>query len=355
MLAGITLMIASFRATLEVWVGATLQADVYITSPSFRGRGSGATLDSGLVAGLAALPGVRAVDRLRGFLGYTGERRVAVAGVTMDLPDGERRFPLVAGDGAAARRAAAQDGAVLVSEPLARKEVLRPGDTLPLTTPAGERRFPIAAVYYDYSSETGTVMMDLTTFAAAFGPGPPASAALYLEPGTDPERIVDLIRARFPDRALLLRSNRSLRTEVFRVFEQTFAITRILQGLALLIAVAGITLTLLILARERLSELALYRALGATTGQIFRLFLSEGIGIGALGLGLGLAAGFALAGILIFVINRAYFGWTIQPAVPLGTLAGQAGSVLLAALAASVYPAIRASRTTAAELAREDV
>jgi putative ABC transport system permease protein len=197
--------------------------------------------------------------------------------------------------------------------------------------------------------------MDLTTFAAAFGPGPPASAALYLEPGTDPERIVDLIRARFPDRALLLRSNRSLRTEVFRVFEQTFAITRILQGLALLIAVAGITLTLLILARERLSELALYRALGATTGQIFRLFLSEGIGIGALGLGLGLAAGFALAGILIFVINRAYFGWTIQPAVPLGTLAGQAGSVLLAALAASVYPAIRASRTTAAELAREDV
>lgn len=355
MLAGITLMIASFRATLAVWVGAALQADVYITSPSFRGRGSAATLDSGVVAGLATLPGVRAVDRLRGFLGYTGQRRVAVAGVMMDLPDGERRFPLVSGDGAVARIAAARDGAVLISEPLARKTGLGPGDTLPLTTPAGERRFPIAAVYYDYSSETGTVMMDLTTFAAAFGPGPPASAALYLEPGTDPERTVDLVRARFPDRALLLRSNRSLRSEVFRVFEQTFAITRILQGLALLIAVAGITLTLLILARERLSELALYRALGATTGQIFRLFVSEGISIGALGLGLGLVAGFALAGILIFVINRAYFGWTIQPAVPVGTLAGQAGSVLVAALAASVYPAVRASRTTAAELAREDV
>ena len=355
MLVGITLMIASFRATLAVWVGATLQADVYITSPSFRGRGRGATLDSALVAGLATLPGVRAVDHLRGFLGYTGERRVAVAGVTMDLPGGERRFPLLAGDGTAARTAAVRDGAVLISEPLARKAGLGPGDTLPLTTPAGERRFPIAAVYYDYSSESGTVMMDLTTFAAAFGAGPPASAALYLAPGTDPERIVDLVRARFPDRALLLRSNRSLRTEVFRVFEQTFAITRILQGLALLIAVAGITLTLLILAHERLSELALYRALGATTGQIFRLFVSEGISIGTLGLGLGLVAGLALAGILIFVINRAYFGWTIQPAVPLGTLAGQAGSVLLAALAASIYPALRASRTTAAELAREDV
>ena len=73
-----------------------------------------------------------------------------------------------------------RDGAVLISEPLARKTGLGPGDQLPLTTPAGERRFPIAAVYYDYSSETGTVMMDLATFAAAFGSGPPASAALYL-------------------------------------------------------------------------------------------------------------------------------------------------------------------------------
>jgi putative ABC transport system permease protein len=355
MLAGITLMIASFRATLVVWADATLQADVYITTPSFRLRGSGATLDSGVVAGIAALPGVRAMDRLRGFLGYSGERRVAVAGVTMDLPGGGRRFPLLSGDETAARMAAAQRGAVLVSEPLARKAGLRPGDSLPLATPAGERRFPIAAVYYDYSSESGTVMMDLGTFAAVFGPGPPASAALYLEPGTDADRTVDLIRARFPDRALLLRSNRSLRAEVFRVFEQTFAITRILQGLALLIAVSGITLTLLILARERLPELALYRALGATTGQVFRLFVAEGLGIGALGLALGLAAGVALAGILVFVINRAYFGWTIQAAFPLGTLAGQAASVLCAAFLASVYPAVRASRTTAAELAREDV
>jgi ABC-type lipoprotein release transport system permease subunit len=63
----------------------------------------------------------------------------------------------------------------------------------------------------------------------------------------------------------------------------------------------------------------------------------------------------ALAGILVFVINRAYFGWTIQAAFPLGTLAGQAASVLFAAFVASVYPAVRASRTTAAELAREDV
>jgi putative ABC transport system permease protein len=197
--------------------------------------------------------------------------------------------------------------------------------------------------------------MNIETLAEAFGPGPANSMALYLDDGRDPEAVVDEIRATFPDAALLLRSNRTLREEVFTIFEQTFAVTRILQAMALLIAVCGITLTLLVLARERVSELALYRALGARTRQIFGLFLAEGTGIGALGLALGAVGGVLLAAILIFVINRAYFGWTIQVAVPSAVLGWQAATILGAAALASIYPALRASRTTAAELARDDV
>ncbi|MEB3323244.1 MAG: ABC transporter permease, partial [Synechococcaceae cyanobacterium] len=271
MMVGITLMIGSFRETLSVWVNSSLRADVYITTPSWRGRGEDATLDAELTAALGDLPGVRAVDRLRGFPAYSGTRRVALAGVEMGIPFGESRFPLLAGDRTTALAAVHRAGAVLVSEPLARKAGLWTGDSLPLTTPAGERRFAIAGVYYDYSSESGTVIMNIATLAGAFGPGPPNSIALYLEPGRDPDRVVDEIRAGFPDVALLLRSNRTLRAEVFTIFEQTFAITQILQAMALLIAVCGITLTLLVLARERLSELALYRALGAQTRQIFGL------------------------------------------------------------------------------------
>ena len=57
--------------------------------------------------------------------------------------------------------------------------------------------------------------------------------------------------------------------------------------MALLIAVAGITLTLLLLARERVSELALYRALGASRRAIFRVFVGEGVGMAALGVLVG--------------------------------------------------------------------
>jgi len=247
------------------------------------------------------------------------------------------------------------EGAVLISEPLARKAGLALGGRVTLTTPDGPRAFPIAGVYYDYSTEGGAVVMDLRTLAAAFGPGPIHSLALYLEHGRDPDRVIQELRRAMAEAPLLVRSNRRLREEVFAIFDQTFAVTRILQAMTLLIAVAGIALTLLVLARERGPELALYRSLGATRRQLFGLFVGKGLGMALLALGLGLAGGTALAAILVFAINRAYFGWTIQVHWPWGALAGQVALSLAAAVAASLYPALAASRTPATELSRDDL
>ena len=63
----------------------------------------------------------------------------------------------------------------------------------------------------------------------------------------------------------------------------------------------------------------------------------------------------ALAGILILVINRAYFGWTIQMYWPWRAVLEQLAAIVAAALAASLYPALRASATPASELSREDL
>jgi putative ABC transport system permease protein len=125
--------------------------------------------------------------------------------------------------------------------------------------------------------------------------------------------------------------------------------------MSLLIAVCGITLTLLVLARERLAELALYRSLGARRRQLFGLFVAKGLAMGLLALVLGLAGGATLAAILIFAINRAYFGWTIQVYWPWGALGRQVGAILAAAIIASLYPALRASRTPATDLSRDDL
>jgi putative ABC transport system permease protein len=214
---------------------------------------------------------------------------------------------------------------------------------------------PIAGVYYDYATEAGYVTMDLTTMDAVFGPGPLTNVAVYLTGGTDAERTVDAVRALVAEQPIDVRSNRGLKGEVYRIFEETFAITRILQAMGLLIAACGITLTLLVIARERVSELALYRALGALRGQIFTLFLGKGLSMAALALVLGTIAGSLLAVILIFVINRSYFGWTIQAHWRWGTLLWQDVAIVAAAAAASVYPALRAARAPAGELSREDL
>jgi putative ABC transport system permease protein len=244
--------------------------------------------------------------------------------------------------------------AVLIGEPLARKQGLSVGDRLAVHGRSGRVELPVAGVIRDYTTESGSAVIDLQAMEAVFGPGRLTNLALYLEPGIDPERVVGELRARFPGAPLRIRSNRGLREEVLGIFDQTFAVTRLLQGMSLLIAACGVTLALLVVARERVSELALYRALGAARSQVFRVFVAQGIGMGLLGLALGAIGGLALAWILIFLINRTYFGWTIALHWPWRSLSGQAATILAAAAAAGLYPALAASRTPATELSRDE-
>ena len=355
MLVGITLMIGSFRRTVEVWVNASIRADVYISPASWRGRGTAGILEDDLVEALASHPGVAAVDRLRGFPAWSGDRQIGVAGVDMALPGGEVRFPLLDGHVDEAFRRVREEGAVLVGETLARGVNIWTGDKIAVAGPEGEVRFSVAGVYYDYHTGGGAVVMDLATLEAFIGPGPVNGAALYLKSGWDGDALIQGLEARFSEAPLQIRSNRRLRDEVFRIFDQTFLVTRVLQGMSLLIAVCGIMLMLLVLVREQVTELALYRAVGAKRRQVFGIFLGQGLGFGLLGLGLGLVGGVLLAGVLVFEINRAYFGWTIQVYWPWGPVLQQVSAILGAALLASLYPAMRASRTPAAELGRDDL
>jgi putative ABC transport system permease protein len=356
MLAGVTVMVGSFRSSVAAWLDRTLAADVYVTTPSWRLARSEATLAPEVLARLRAEPGARGLDVLRQVQTQGPGGRITVSGMDAALPGGARRAELVAGgarEAEDAMRALAGRGAALVSEPLARRARLGPGATLAVRGPAGEVRFPVAGVYRDYGNEAGAALVDLGTFARAFGDGPPSNAALYLAPGADPEATVERLRTELADHALQIRSNRTLRGEVLAIFEQTFAVTRLLQGMGLLIAAAGVALSLLVLARERRGELALYRALGATRAQLFRVFLGRGLAIGVAGLAVGGAGGAGLALVLVEVVNPAFFGWTLGLHAPWGALAGQALTILAVVVAASLWPALAASRTPAAELSRD--
>ena len=349
MVVGVTTMVSSFRETLSVWIGSTIRADIYVTTPSFRRARREAVLESSVLERLTSHPAVDHVDRLRQFFAYSNGRRFSLAGIDMSVPIDDR-FALLSGDPTAVR-----EGAVLVGEPLARKAGLRVGDELVMAGPEGPLAFPIAGIYYDYSSELGSAFMDLKTMERNFGQGPINSVALYLSSGADAEAVVDELKRDLADVPIAIRSNRRLREEALSIFEQTFAITSLLRHMSLVIAVCGVTLSLVVLARERAAELALYRALGAQRSQLFRVYLGKGMGMGLSGIALGTLAGIAFALVLIYVVNRAFFGWTIAVYWPLGLLMRQNAVIVLAAALASLYPAWVASGTPATELRREDL
>lgn len=352
MLTGITVMVTSFRSTVVDWLDGTLHADLYVTTPTWsRARGE-ARLSSLVLDRIERDPEAARIDRLRQTFVRMGGRRVPVVGVDAALPGGASRVSVIDGDAAEAfRRVLA--GEALVSEPLARREGLRAGRPVRLPGVDGSVDLPVAAVYREYGSESGTVLLDLGTFARLFGEGAPSSAALYLRAGASAEAAADRLRAALAEEAVVIRTNRSLRAEVIAIFEQTFAVTRLLQAMGLVVAVAGVVLTLLTAARERRAEVALYRALGATRQQAFQVFAGKGLAIAGLGVGLGLPGGAALAWVLVRLVNRDFFGWTLQLDWPLGLLAMQALTILGAGFVASIYPAARASDAPATELSRD--
>jgi putative ABC transport system permease protein len=149
-------------------------------------------------------------------------------------------------------------------------------------------------------------------------------------------------------------SNGLLRSRIFEIFDQTFAVTYVLRTIAVVVAIAGIFLTLTTLVTERSRELGVLRAIGASSAQIRRLLLWESGMIGLLASALGLASGLCLSLVLTGVINRAFFGWTIQLAFPWGSLAWTPVGIIGAALIAGLLPAWRASRSVIAEAVRNE-
>jgi len=352
MLVGITIMVASFRHTLDSWIRVTVAADVYLATESWRGYREAAVLDDAMIDSLRTTPGVVAIDRRRSFRGYSGNHRIRIASVDRNLVRGRERFALVNGSYEDVFGRAAGD-AVLISEPLSQKTHLETGDTISVTGPEGDVRLAVAGVFYDYGNEQGGIVTSHETVDEHYGAGGFNSVALYLADDVDHERFVERLRRRVANTPIVVRSSSRIRREALSTFDQTFAITRLLRGMSLVIAGAGITLTLLILARERFAELSLFRAIGASRWQIFQVFLGKGIGLALVGAALGTLGGFGLATVLVYIINPTFFGWTLTPMVPWATLALQIVFVFAAATLASIYPAARASNTPARELSRD--
>ena len=156
---------------------------------------------------------------------------------------------------------------VLVSESFARRFRLAEGETLRLPSPEGVESFPIAGVFYDYTSDQGIVFLSEKNFLKFWHDDRVNSLGLYLKKGADPEKVAEAFRGRFSKSGeFSIYSNRLLRTRIFEIFDQTFAVTYVLRTIAVLVAIVGIFLGLTTLVTERSRELGVMRSIGASAG-----------------------------------------------------------------------------------------
>jgi len=356
---GVGVMIDSFRNAVVRWLDSTLEADLYVSPPRLMTGRHLAPLPVELRDALWDLEGVARVNTVRRSTVETSQGTLSLAILDLDEA-GRARFTLLEGDPDAAWAAVQGKGslgdeAVLVSEPFAYRLGVSLGDSLTLPTDRGEHSFRIASVYRDYGSDRGVVLLSRQTFDRFWEDRGFDAFSLDLRPEADQEAVMSRIRGMAPPGTdLTVRSNRDLRRYSLEIFDRTFLITNVLRLLAGGVAFLGVLGALIALQLERRRELALLRANGLTRRQLWKLVTAQtglmGLVAGALSIPLGLILSF----IMIFIINRRSFGWTLELQLNPWILVQALLLACVAAVLAGLLPARRMAASEPAEALRNE-
>ena len=360
---GVAVMVRSFRDTVEVWVNETVMADLIVAPQSWlQGKQVGQSsrsLPETWLATLSAIEGVAAVDTYREVHLEIKGQRVSVVSRDLLLHAQRSRYLMVHGDSTVLLRRAAKTGGVLLSEVLATRLELHEGSQVSIMTQAGLVTLPVEGIFYDYVTDGGKMVMDRAWYQRHWQDDWVTVFPVYLADGADAKQVRQSIVTQVAGLdgmavpPLVIR-NHELRKEILDIFDRTFVLTYVLEAIAVLVAVLGIINTLVTAVLERRREFATLRAIGASVRQVERLVLWEAAYLGLIGAVLGVVGGLLLALLLIHVVNKQSFGWTIQMTVPGGVILQAVALALASALVAGYWPARWAARQPLVEGLREE-
>ena len=339
---GVGIMVESFRSTVEVWLAQSFQGDIEVT---------GEQLDPQLQAALSQVPGVAQVNiRIeRRIESETSPLRLMVR----DRP-AQESFYLQQATNAQLSRFTAGEG-ILISEALAWRSQLQPGDSIELVTDRGPRALPILGIFHDYTPGSDAVAMHQRLYRQLWDDQMPSRLTVFSDATRSQDELMSDIRTQFADQhGLSIFANRQIHDRTLAVFDRTFAITGVLRILAIVIAFIGVLSALMALLLERNREFATLRATGMTPWQITHLVLGQTSLMGLFAGLLSLPLGLLMSEVLIEVINRRSFGWSMQQTLPLSIFSDALLLALTAALIAGLYPALRAARISPALALREE-
>jgi putative ABC transport system permease protein len=348
LMVSMLIMVASFRVSLEAWLGRMLPADLYL-----RAVRSGETgfLTPDEQARIAATPGIERVEFLRSQNLLLSPERPPVI-LLAGPADAARILPLV---GPSVTPRATEPPPVWVSEVASDLYRLRVGDKVRL--PIGDTPLPytVAGVWRDYARQSGAIAMERELYIQLTGDRLANDAAIWLASGTSLTEAQRALRERLPSGAVIeIATTREVRAVSLALFDRTFAITYALEGAAVLIGLFGVSVSFSAQAFARRREFGVLRHLGMTRREIAAMLGCEGTITAALGAALGLAVGWLVGLILIHVVNRQSFHWSMDLAMPWVALAGLALLIIAAAAATAVLSGRAAMDDDVVRAVRED-
>ncbi|WP_045218255.1 FtsX-like permease family protein [Desulfonatronum thioautotrophicum] len=355
----LSVMIHSFRTTFLVWVDNTVSGDVFVTSANAEAneyRDAISLAAQEFILAQTAAQGGQVLPYRRAYLegdGYPYQFE------TMDMAAFSTlgSFLFKHGDPDSALRVAAQGQGVIVSETWAVRRSVGIGDRFQAVIEGIRLDTPVVGIVRDYRTRGGVIYHDWDAFIALGGDPRWEGVRVYFPEADNPQAAAARFRAALAahpaGQGLDVTTGVDLRNLVTDIFTQTFGITALLMGIALLVAGVGVATTLAVRVLERRKELNTLRALGGSRGQIRALIFWEAGIIGLVGAGLGLACGLILSVVFIEVINKQGFGWTFVFSVNWRELGLALPGLLAAALVAAVPATVLALRDPPAQALKE--
>ncbi|OAN17736.1 ABC transporter permease [Photobacterium jeanii] len=339
---GMETMVGSFRYTTENWLGQRLAADIYVRPPL--------SVATRLETWLEQQPEVdqvwrrwrKELDTHKGIvelrsIGHSQGEKAAMA-VKVATPDYWAKTH--------------SQRAVMVSESMALREGWKPGDIVNLPAPLG-KGWHISAVYYDYGNPHGQLLLSQRNWQKLWQKKGAVGFAIHLKEGESPEPIMARMGERFRLQPERVRNNAELMNQAMRVFDRTFVVTSTLGKLTLFISVCGLFVATVAGEVSRQRQFALLRCMGMTGRELAMLGGGQLFIIGLLTALMALPLGLVLAQLLIDVVLKYSFGWTMElyffPSQYLVSLS----AALVVLLAAGAWPVWRLVKRSAITSLRE--
>ena len=351
LMVAMAIMVHSFRLSFERWLGEVLPADLNLRLAPGNDTASWSPADQHAIA---VLPGIARTEFRRVVQVYLAADRppISVIARPIDTSRPGEALPMLAvaaswpGDGLAP---------VYASEAMADLYGWRLGATVQLPLAGQLRRAYVAGWWRDYARSMGAVVVPLEQYRAWTADTTATEAAIWVAPGAAPAGVEAVIRRGYAQgREFQIYTTTALREMSLRLFDRAFAITYALEAIAVLIGLVGVGLTFASQALARRTEFGMLRHLGLRRRQVIGMLACEGTLVGTLGAVYGLAVGTVLSVVLVYVIDRQSFHWSLDFALPGLELAAVSLALVTAAAVTAALSARAVTSAQALRAVRED-